>query len=71
MQDNSVRNREDLIKALGANKTNKAIYRSTKAADTVADICSKVDKNVSVKKPSTRHQIPTSVKDEVVINQSL
>jgi len=71
LQDNSVRNQEDLIKTLGANKTNKAIYRSTKTADTVADICSKVDKNVSAKKQSTRHQIPTSVKDEVVINQSL
>ncbi|XP_060556001.1 uncharacterized protein LOC132716696 [Ruditapes philippinarum] len=71
VKENSVRNQKDLIRALGANKTNKAIYRSTKAADTVADICSKVDESVSVKKQSTRHQIPKSVKDEVVIHQSL
>ncbi|KAL4236166.1 hypothetical protein ACF0H5_004552 [Mactra antiquata] len=71
VQENSVRNQKDLIRALGANKTNEAISRCTKAADTVSDICSKIDKSKGVKKPSSRHHTPKSVKDELVIHLSL
>lgn len=71
VQENSVRNQKDLIKALGPNKTDKAISRCTKGADTVADICSKVDVSVTAKRQSTRHQIPKCLKDEAVICKSL
>ena len=71
VQENAVRNQKDLIRALGANKTDSAIARCSKAADTVAEICSNVDKAVTVKKHSSRHRVPKSEKDEVVIRNSL
>ena len=71
VQENSVRNQKDLIRALGANKTEKAIKRSTRAADTVAAICSHVDDSVSVRRQSSRHQAPRSCKDEAVVYGSL
>ena len=71
LQENSVRNQKDLIRALGANKTEKAIKRSTRAADTVAAICSHVDESVSVRRQSSRHQAPRSCKDEAVVYGSL
>ena len=68
---NAVRNQKDLIRALGANKTDSAIARCTKAADTVAEICSNVDSAVTVKKHSSRHRVSKSEKDEAVVRNSL
>ena len=71
VQENSVRNQKDLIRALGANKTDKAIMRSTKAAGSVDDICGKVDLATALHKASSRHHTPRSEKDEKVIHKSL
>ena len=71
VQENSVRNQKDLIRSLGANKTDKAILRSTKAADIVVDICDKIDSSVALKKTSSRHHTPRATKDEELIAKSL
>ena len=47
VQENSVRNQKDLIRALGANKSEKAIQRSCRAADTVSDIFEKIEISIS------------------------
>ncbi|XP_060578320.1 uncharacterized protein LOC132735396 [Ruditapes philippinarum] len=71
VQENSVRNQKDLIRSLGANKTDKAIMRCTKAADIVVDICDKIDSSVALKKTSSRHHTPRAAKDEELIAKSL
>ncbi|KAH3770701.1 hypothetical protein DPMN_171993 [Dreissena polymorpha] len=71
VQENSVRNQKDLIRALGANKAEKAIQRSCRAADTVSDIVEKIEISTSVRKVSSRHQTPARIKDKEVIANSL
>lgn len=71
VQENSVRNQKDMIRALGANKTEKAIIRCSKAADTIAEICEKVDNMVSLKKSGSKHQMPDAEKDEGELSRSL
>ncbi|KAH3871762.1 uncharacterized protein LOC127868570 [Dreissena polymorpha] len=71
VQENSVRNQKDLIRALGANKSEKAIQRSCRAADTVSDIFEKIEISTSVRKVSSRHQTPARIKDNEVIANSL
>lgn len=71
VQENSVCNQKDLIRALGANKSEKAIMRSSRAADTVALICEKIDGSVKLKKSGTNHHVPKAEKDEQVVRASL
>lgn len=70
-QEISVCNQKDLIRSLGANKSEKAILRSTRAADTVSLICEHVDSSVNLKKTGSKHNIPKAEKDEQVVSASL
>ncbi|XP_053386739.1 uncharacterized protein LOC128550851 isoform X2 [Mercenaria mercenaria] len=70
VQENSVCNQKDLIRSLGANKTDKAILRCTKAADTIEKISSYVD-SVASQKKSSKHHVPKAVKDQEIIQRSL
>jgi len=53
--EHSIRNRKDLIRSLGANKTIHAIENVCQAADTIAAIVHHVDIAVSIKAKSGRH----------------
>ena len=61
--EHSVRNKKDLIRALGANKTEKAIIRVTLAADIVAEITKNFNNVIGVVTKSGRHTKHTSELD--------
>ena len=63
VQEHSVRNRKDLIRNLGANKSEKAMKRVTNAADAVSKMCHQVDKTLNVSTTSARHTKYTSEAD--------
>jgi hypothetical protein len=55
VQEHSVRNRKDVIRMLGANKTDIAMLRVTNAADAVASVVDKFDNGNDITKPSNWH----------------
>lgn len=71
VQEFSVRNRKELVRHLGANKTEKAIKRVTNAADAIAAMSSSFDKVVKVSSPSGRHCKHTSEEDKQKISTTL
>ena len=71
VQEHSVRNRKDLIRNLGANKTAQAILRVTNAADAVATICHQVDNTLNLRTTGARHTKRTSLEDCTKIKRVL
>ncbi|KAH3723582.1 hypothetical protein DPMN_049373 [Dreissena polymorpha] len=63
-QEHSVCNQKTLIKSLGANKSEKSIQRVTGAADTISEICSKLDECVNIKPKSGHHSKPLNESDK-------
>lgn len=71
VQEHSVRNRKDLIRNLGANKSEKAMKRVTNAAAGVATITHQVDKILQIQTTSARHTKYISEGDCTKIKQAL
>ena len=71
VQEHSIRHQKNLIRQLGANKTEAAIKRSTMAAGVIENILEKIDESISVKKKSSRHHKQTCQSDEESIATSL
>ena len=69
--EHSVRNRKDLIRNLGANKTDKAIIRVSMAADTVATITKNFQQTVGVVTKSGRHTKHISDGDREKVKKAL
>ena len=63
-QEHSVRNCKELIRHLGANKTEAAITRITSASDTVAKLVDCIDVNMG-KPPSHSHHKKRTSSEEV------
>jgi hypothetical protein len=63
-QEHSVRNRKDLVRALGANKTNAAIIRVTNASDTIVRISRQFDATLGIHPPSSTHTRQSTAVDE-------
>ena len=61
--EHTVRLRKTLIRALGANKSEKAMVRATSAADAVGVVCDAMDQALHVKQKSARHSKRSSDKD--------
>ncbi len=55
VQEHSVRNRKDLIRSLGANKSEKAIKCVTNAADAVSYMAHSLDNVLDIKRSGSRH----------------
>lgn len=70
-QEHSVRNRKDLTRQLGANKTDKAIKRVTNAADSIAAMGHSLDQALHVARSGGRHTKRTSEADNLKIAQEL
>ena len=62
-QEHSVRNRKDLIRHLGANKTEHAMKTVTEAADTIDGIVRSINKQLGVKDRSGRHPKKSTAED--------
>lgn len=71
VQEHSVRNRKDLIRHLGANKTEKAMVRSTGAADTIAHLTSRVDEALGIRTAGSRHTYHISEEDSAKVIQQV
>lgn len=71
IQEHSVCNQKSLIKSLGANKSERAISRATRSADTISDICSKFDESIHLKPKSVRHSSSVSQTDQEMIYRRL
>ena len=67
VQEHSVRNGKDLIRGLGANKTDKAIERVTLAADHVEAVCRSFNDTLSMRRSSGRHSKKVSQDDLTTI----
>ncbi len=71
VQEHSVRNRKDLIRNLGANKTDKAMKRVTNAADAIATIVHNVDRALNISIQNSRHTKYISEEDVANIKRLL
>lgn len=71
VQENSVCNQKALIKALGANKSEKFISPMTASADAIDEICTKFDRNVNLKPKSGRHSLSFSEADSKIVYKKL
>lgn len=71
IMEHSIRNRKDLIKGLGANKTEKAIQRVTMAADTVVDVCKSFNTALKVQTRSGKHSTIIQTADEQKVKDTL
>ena len=71
VQEHSVRNRKDLIRQLGANKTDQAIARVTNAADSIAAMGNSFDAALRVVKSGGRHTKRVSEADHNKISEEL
>ena len=69
--EHSVRNKKDLIRSLGANKTEQAIIRITLAADIVAEITKNFNNLIGVVTKSGRHTKHVSVEDRNKVKRVL
>ena len=63
VQEHSVCNRKELVRALGANKTEEAIHRVTMAADHVDAVTHALQKAIFIKRKSDSHTGTISKKD--------
>ena len=70
-QEHSVRNAKELIRRLGANKTEEAILRATRAADFVNDLTKQIEKSLSIKPKSTSHTRKSTDEDVKIIQKIL
>ena len=70
-QEHSVRNQKDLVRRLGANKSEKAISRAARAADTVACITERLDRSLHIHAVSGRHKKSDNDKDRDIIRKCL
>ncbi|KAK3099684.1 hypothetical protein FSP39_007984 [Pinctada imbricata] len=71
VQEHAVRNQKDLIRALGANKSEKAMLRATGAANLVTSIVDSFDDTFSTNKKSGHHGEKEGEKDIKAIRQCL
>lgn len=69
VKEHSIRNRKELIKSLGANKSEGAILRVTSAADTVAATTGNFARSIGVKQVRGRHTSNVSEEDRETIKQ--
>ena len=70
-QENRNSDMKKLIRSMGANKTDKAIERASKASGGVKKIVESVEKQVNMHRRSSSHSHRSSVDDEVVILAAL
>lgn len=68
-----VRNKDmkTMVKSMGANKTEKAIQRASKAAGGVRKIVEAFEKQVAIHQKSSQHSHQASDRDEMLIGQDL
>jgi hypothetical protein len=71
VQEHSVCNRKDLIKTLGANKTEKSILRTTGSADAISDICAQLDTCLKIKPKSGHHTKASTETDHGIVARAL
>ena len=71
LQENRNRDIKELIRAMGANKTEKAIHRASKAAAGVRCIVDTFDKQVNKHKMSSSHTHKASLEDEKKVRNDL
>ena len=71
LQENRNRDLKNIIKGMGANKTNKSIERASKAIGGVRKIVENFEQQVSKKQQSTHHTHKSSQSDEAIILNDL
>lgn len=71
VQEHGVCNQKALIKALGANKSEKSISRVTASADAIDEVCTKFDRSVNLKPKSGRHSLSFSEADSKNVYKQL
>ncbi|VDI22228.1 Hypothetical predicted protein [Mytilus galloprovincialis] len=71
VQEHSVRNQKDLIRGLGANKTENAISSVTAAAPIITSICRNFDSQHDITKKGNRHTKHISEEDVNILKKSL
>lgn len=71
MQENRYNDHKAMIKAMGANKTEKAVYRVSKAAGGQGSIVENFDKQTGVDPQSSSHTRRSTERDEEIIQQGL
>lgn len=71
MQENRNNDHKAAIKAMGANKTEKAVHRATKAAGGQRQIVEIFDEQTGVSPQSSSHTHRSSERDEQIIQQDL
>ena len=71
MQENRNNDHKAAIKAMGANKTEKAVHRATKAAGGQRQIVEVFDKQTGVTSQSPSHTHRSSQRDEQIIQRDL
>jgi hypothetical protein len=71
LQENRNKDLKDFIKSMGANKTDKAIKRVSKAAGGIKKIVETFDSEVSRQQPSSLHSSRSSVQDERIVLNDL
>ncbi|XP_052080780.1 uncharacterized protein LOC127718769 [Mytilus californianus] len=71
VQEHCIRNKKDLIRSLGANKTEKAVMRACGAADTCVGVGRTVDGCLGLPKLSVNHTKKSSVKDLEILVKCL
>ena len=69
--EHSIRNKKDLIRSLGANKTEQAIIRVTHAADVVATITKNFNDVIGVVTKGGRHTKRVSAEDRLKVKRVL
>ncbi|CAC5385324.1 unnamed protein product [Mytilus coruscus] len=68
-QEHAIRNKKDIIRGLGANKTENATRRASGSANIIYKIRENIDKLMNIPKSTTSHTKKTSSKDvELAIN---
>ena len=71
LQENQNCDQKNLVRSMGANKTEKAITRASKASGGIREIVDNFDTISSVKPISTKHSHASSLKDEMIILHDL
>ena len=71
LQENRNRDLKGLIKSMGANKTEKAIHRASKAAGGVRKIVNTFEQEVSIRRKSSSHSHKSAIDDEKMISFEL
>ena len=70
-QENQNEELKKLIRAMGANKSDKAIFRASKACGGVKKIMESFDEQVSIHRKSSTHSHKSVVKDKKIILEDL